>query len=319
MRSQDPSANSLSPLTADPRYLATFLGNFDSLTPENELKMLFTEPTEGTFDFAPADSLVSLAAANGKQVRGHTLIWSDELPAWLTNPLLPWSPGGLLDVMRQYITTVMQHYGRQIDTWDVVNEAFQDDGSYTQSVWYDVLGPSYIADAYAIAHQADPAAKLFYNDIGAEANNPKQQAILSMVNALRAQGVEIDGIGMENHTNAPGYPTDPQLEQTMSQYAQLGLRVEITEMDVETQGTAPADALTAQADAYRAAATACWDVAACDRFTTWGFSDAVSWVGAQQAADLFDTNFQPKPAFAAVDGALFRGAFAPPVPAAARH
>jgi len=296
--------------TSDGVYRQAFLDNFDSLTPENELKMETTEPQQGRFDFSAADSLVTIAVGAGKAVRGHALVYGDQLPAWVTHPLLPWTRAGLLDVMQTYIDTVMAHYRSRIDTYDVVNEGFNDDGTLRHNVWLDVIGPDYIEYAFRRARRADPKAKLMYNDIATETDGPKQRAILAMAADFRRRGVPIDGVGLQNHTNLRGYPSRDELKATMTRFAGVGLGVEITEMDVgtlEAPGTQAAR-LARQAQAYRQAATACWDIAACTRLTTWGVSDALSWIGTSQQPLLLDASYHPKPALAAVDAALHRGA-----------
>ena len=294
--------------TSDAVYRQAFLDNFDSLTPENELKMETTEPQQGHYDFSAADSLVSIAGRAGKVVRGHALVYGNQLPAWVTHPLLPWTRAGLLDVMHEYIDAVVAHYGSRIDTYDVVNEAFNDDGTLRHNVWLDVIGPDYIEHAFRWARQADPKAKLMYNDIAAESDGPKQRAILAMAQDFRRRGVPLDGVGLQNHTNLGGFPSRDALKVTMTRFAGVGLGVEITEMDVGTLGAPGTEAarLARQAEAYRQAATACWDIAACTRLTTWGVSDALSWIGSSQQPLLLDASFHPKPALAAVDAALHR-------------
>jgi endo-1,4-beta-xylanase len=295
-------------LFANPLYRGTWLQNFDSMTPENEMKFASTEPEEGRFNFSTADSMVDLAVANGKLVRGHTLVYGAQLAGWLTDRLLPWTRADLADAMRSFITTTVKHFAGRVGTWDVVNEAFNSDGTYQQNLWYKAIGPSYIADAFRFAHAADPSARLFYNDAGAEADGPKQRAVLAMVGSLKAQGVPIDGVGFESHMRVGAQLDGPALGATLARFARLGVAVEITEMDVPLRTWKPlgAEELAAQADTYRASATACWDVAACDRFTTWGIGDAVTWLGSEQAPLLFDRWYAAKPALSAVERVLHR-------------
>jgi len=309
LRSQNPAANPAFAITRDPRYAATFLKNFDSLTPENELKMEHIEPSPGRFTFAYADSLVAFATAHGKAVRGHALvITSSQLSRWLTKPRVPWTRNSLLAVMRRYITTVMNRYRGTIRTWDVVNEAFWDNGSYRQNIWYDVIGRDWIEQAFRIARAVDPRATLVYNDIASETSGAQQDAIYAMAKDFRNRGVPLDAIGLQNHTGLGGYADQLVLERTLARFASLGLGTEITEMDIVTQSGTGSEARKAsdQAIGYRNAATACWDIAGCTSLTTWGVSDAVTWVGGDQAPLLFDADFRPKPAFNAVQAALQR-------------
>lgn len=309
VRSQDPAANPLAQVTANPQYRTTFLASFDSLTPENELKMLYVEPRREDYTFGDADSLASFALSNNKAIRGHALVIGSQLPDWVTHPAIPWTRNTLLSVMQDYIATVMRHYAGQIHTWDVVNEAFNDDGSYRHNVWYDVIGPDYVEQAFRIAHAADPTATLFYNDIAAERSGLKQSAIYAMAADLRNRGVALNGIGLQNHTDLGGYPDRATIEDSIIRFAQLGLDVEITEMDVGTASAAgtPSERAAAQATAYAAAATACWDVAACRRLTVWGITDAVTWLGTEEAPLPFDVSLHPKPAYLALTHALHRG------------
>jgi endo-1,4-beta-xylanase len=213
--------------------------------------------------------------------------------------------------MRNYIETVMHRYASEVGIWDVVNEAFAADGSYEHNTFYNVIGPAYVEDAFRFAHAADPSGKLFYNDLGAEIDAPKARAILEMVSDFKHRGVPIDGVGLQDHTDVPGYPAQDGLEAMIHRFAALGVRIEITEMDVgilNAPGTLE-ERYREQANAYRADATACWDIAACDRLTTWGVYDGLTWIGSDQEPLLFDTNYQPKPAYFAVERALH---WAPP-------
>lgn len=300
------SAVRASDLFGNALYRNTWLDTFQSMTPENETELWALEPGSGDFQFATADAMVNLAIAHGKQVRGHALVWGNQLPLWLYPLLFPYTSSSLRSVMQSYIQTVIRNFGERVDTWDVVNEAFGSNGRYVHNLWFDTIGPSYIADAFRFAAAADPSAQLFYNDNGAETWGPKQQAILAMVRSLRAQGVPIDGVGFETHLPVGGSVDESAMEATFERFAALGVTVEITEMDVplSTSGPPTAPQLAGQAAVYRGAATACWDVAVCHSFTTWGFSDAVTWLGSATAPLLFNSAYDPKPALAAVEQAL---------------
>jgi endo-1,4-beta-xylanase len=298
-----------SALTDVPGYADALLAHFSSVTPENELKMNFVEPTQGQFDFQAADQVIDFAARHRLAIRGHVLVWGQALPDWVTDPRVPWTPSSLLAVMQTYIETVMSRYRHQISTWDVVNEAFNANGSPTRNIWYDVIGPSYIEDAFRIAHRVDPKAILFYNDWGLEWPGRKLQAVVALISRLRAEGVDVDGVGLQDHVSLESYPTQRQIQSSLETLAALGIRVEITEMTVSTlgfQGSA-AQAAALQAAVYHEHATACWDVAACERFTVWGVYDGLNYLGADAAPLLFNTHLRPKPALAAVETALHLG------------
>jgi endo-1,4-beta-xylanase len=331
----------LSALRGGDRYRDTFLREFDSMTPENELNMQTVQPRRGKFDFGAADELVRFARANGKTVHGHTLVWGQSLPLWLIDhgvtdklglrlppinlPPLPdplgrllgnpltlltgWRRDELLSIMQDHIRTVMRHFAGDIGEWDVVNEPLADDGTLAQTVWARFIGPDYVAQALRAAHATDPRAKLFINDFGVEYPGAKLDGFVKLVSDLLAQGVPLDGVGLQAHTHIAGYTDEPTLVSTMRRFQTMGLEVQITEMDVGTTSlldVARAGRLQRQALAYSAAARACNAVVACTRFTTWGFTDRVSWLGANALGLLFDGAYHPKPSFAAV-----RKAFAP--------
>ena len=331
----------LAALRSGGRYRATFLREFDSLTAENEMKMRALQPRRGKYDFAAADELVRFARRHGKAVRGHTLVWGQALPLWLIDhgaldriglrlppivlPTLPgplgrivgktttlltgWRRDELLAVMKDHIRTVMQRYRGDIAEWDVVNEPIAPDGGLEQTVWRRFIGPEYIEQALRTARTADPKAKLFINDFGVEGPGPKLEGLVRLARDLVARGVPLDGIGLQSHTHLLGYVDEATLKQTMRRFTRLGLEVQITEMDVATSSlldVVQPDRLQRQALAYGAAARACNAVARCTRMTTWGVTDAVSWLNPGEAGLLFDDGYQPKPAYEAV-----RAAFAP--------
>ena len=283
---------------ADAGYAAA-LTAFGSVTPENELKWESVEPDQGRFEFGQVDRIVGFAQRNGMAVRGHTLVWHLQNPGWL-NDL---SPAQLRRALADHIRTVMQHYAGRITEWDVVNEAVGDNGRPRPSLWLKKLGIGYIALAFRLAHQADPNAKLFYNDYGAEGKGLKADAVYALVATLRHARVPIDGIGLQAHVDTrppPGYA------QNVERFARLGLRVELTEMDVRTKSDA-APARAAQAEQYARLVDGCRP---CARFTVWGLDDADSWVpGAYPGfgqATLLDGDLRPKPAFDAFRRALLR-------------
>jgi endo-1,4-beta-xylanase len=330
----------LSALRGDSSYRDTFVREFDSLTPENELKMQALQPRRGQFDFAAADALVRFARRNHKTVRGHTLIWGQSLPLWLvdhgitgklglrlppiTLPLLSsplgrllsdtttlltgWRRDELLAVMKHHISTVMRHFAGDVSEWDVVNEPMAADGSLAPTVWQRFIGPDYIEQALRTAHAADPHAKLFINDFAVEGPGRKLDGLVTLARDLKARGVPLDGIGLQAHTNIVGYNDEATLARTMRRFADLGLQVQITEMDVGASllDVARPERMQRQALAYRAAARACNAILGCTRFTTWGFTDSVSWLAAAESALLFDAKYRVKPAYSAV-----RTAFAP--------
>ncbi|MGH2944196.1 MAG: endo-1,4-beta-xylanase, partial [Solirubrobacteraceae bacterium] len=328
----------LAELQRDALYRDTFLSDFDALTPENEMKMQALQPRRGRFDFAAADELVRFARRNGKRVRGHTLIWGQSLPLWLIDhgatdklglrlppivlPRLPdplgqlvgqtatlltgWRRDELLAIMRHHIRTVMRRYAGDVGVWDVVNEPIAEDGTLSPTVWRRFIGPDYVEQALRAARAADPRAKLFINDFAVEGPGRKLEGLVRLARDLVARNVPLDGIGLQMHTHIGGFYDQATLMRTMRRFTKLGLDVQVTEMDVGTSllDVARPDRLARQALAYGAAARACNAVAHCTGFTTWGFTDAVSWLGAGEAGLLFDGRYQPKPAYDAVHSAF---------------
>ncbi|WP_341538486.1 non-reducing end alpha-L-arabinofuranosidase family hydrolase [Streptacidiphilus pinicola] len=275
----------------DSTYSTILDREFNMITPENEMKWDTTEPSPGSFNFAPADAIVSHAAAHGQRMRGHTLVWHSQLPNWVKSIT---DPTTLRRVMDTHITTEMTHYKGRIYAWDVVNEAFADDGSgrHRSSLFQNVLGDGFIEEAFRTAHNADPAAKLCYNDYNIENwSDPKTQGVYRMVKDFKARGVPIDCVGFQSHFGAGGPPASFQT--TLSNLAALGVDVQITELDIAQASP------TTYADTVRD----CLGVARCTGITVWGIRDSDSWRTGENPL-LFDGNGNKKPAYDAVLSAL---------------
>ena len=284
----------------DPRYGATFAQYFDRATPENEFKMLWTQPSKGKFDFYAADGIVTTAASQGKKVRGHTLIYAAANPSWVDRSFPPWTRRSLLKVVRDHIATVVGRYKTRnpgvVSEWDVVNEPFVQSGARDSNVYQRVIGDDWIEQAFRAANAADPDALLYLNEFNADTPNARQAAVYALVSDFVRRGVPIDGVGLEMHLGADGvYPTLEELKNVMAQYASLGLRVEITELDVlrPVEG----DAELVQRAAYETAARACRESPNCTGVSVWGVADQYSWRGAWQTATLFDSNFAKKESY----------------------
>jgi endo-1,4-beta-xylanase len=290
-------------LLADQRYAAVLDTEFTGATPENEMKWDATEPARGTFRFAAADSIVGHARGKGMAVRGHTLVWHQQLPSYVSGIT---SATALRQAMNEHIAGVAGHYRGQLSYWDVVNEAFLDDGSRRGSVFQRVIGDSYIEEAFTAARRADPDAKLCYNDFSAEGINAKSTAIFNMVRDFRARGVPIDCVGFQSHFIVGQIPTD--LRANLQRFADLGVEVQVTELDVRMPTPPSAANLRTQASDYAKVIGACLAVARCSDITVWQISDRDSWIpgtfAGQGAALLFDENFARKSAYDAVLAAL---------------
>ena len=205
------------PNLSDPRLTAVAGKQFDMVTPGNEMKWDTTEPANGVFDFGPGDQIVAFARQHGDRVRGHNLVWHSQLPAWVS--ALP--ADQVRAAMETHISTEVSHYRGQIYAWDVVNEPFNEDGTLRQTVFYNAMGPGYLADAIRTAHAADPRAKLYLNDYNIEGINPKSDAMYNLVKSLKQQGVPIGGVGLESHFILGKVPTT--MLEKMSRFAALGV------------------------------------------------------------------------------------------------
>jgi endo-1,4-beta-xylanase len=291
-------------LAQEPAYGSELGTDFDSVTPEDAMKWAVVEPVQGQFNWAPADSIVDFATRHGQAVRGHTLVWYHSLPDWLTQG--SFTTDQLRTLLQQHITAEVSRYAGRVGAWDVVNEAVNADGSLRHSIWLDRLGPGYIADAFRWAHAADPAAKLYLNDYGAESANPKSNAVYALVRDLRAQGVPVDGVGFQTHALFSDQLAG--LTGTLRRFADLGVEVALTELDARMPLPADATRLATQAQVYRRAVNACLAVPRCVSVTVWGFTDAHSWIPAAYsgygAADLLDETLRAKPAYDTVHTAL---------------
>ncbi len=294
-------------LNDDPSYRQLFLQRFDGMTPEYEMKMTHVQPQRGVFNFAITDELVNFAEQNGKTIRGHTLVWHNSLPSWLTGRT--WTRDELIAVMQHHIATVVGRYKGRIQEWDVVNEALNDNGTWRSTIWFNVIGPDYVALAFEAAHAADPDARLFYNDFNADRMNSKSTAIYNMVLGLKNAGVPIHGVGMQAHQSTTYNSVQMSMEPVIERLGAIGIETQVTEMDVKVAAAShlsTADKLQLQADIYSAAATACQAQPTCTRFSVWGPTDKYTWLGSAEMPLLFDTNYQPKPSWYAVAAALGR-------------
>ena len=293
---------------ADPRYAAVFRRHFSYVTAEYEMKWDAIERVRGNNVFAAGDAIVASGQANGMQIKGHALIWHGSMPPWVE----ALSPADLRAAFEDHIRSVAEHYRGRVRAWDVVNEAIADDGSgLRNTVFRQKLGDDYIAEAFRLARQADPQALLFYNDFGGEGLGSKSDRIYELVQRLRAQGVPIDGVGLQMHITAASPPSVNDIAANMRRLAGLGLSVNISEMDVRVRdvpGTLPAR-LDVQKSVYHAIVAVCVAEPRCDAVTFWGFTDAHSWIDGQFGADdplLFDDQYGAKPAYYGVFDALLR-------------
>jgi len=297
------------------------LEQFNSLTPENAMKMGPIHPEENRYYWNDADSIVAFAQAHGLRVRGHCLCWHNQTPRWLFRDSAgnTVSKAILLQRLKDHITTVVNRYKGKVYAWDVVNEAIADDSAVylRNSTWYQICGEDFIAKAFEYAHAADPNALLFYNDYN-EINPVKREKIYKLVKSLKDNGVPIHGIGLQGHW-AINEPSPKQLDNTIKEFSELGLKVQITELDISVypkehnaRERKPADADTAftpekenkQIEVYKM----CFETFRKYRdvlsgVTFWNVSDRRSWLdnfpirGRKDYPLLFDRNLKPKKAY----------------------
>jgi endo-1,4-beta-xylanase len=290
-------------IAGDARYAETLAREFGSVTAENQMKMDAIQRARGVFDFGPADTIVAFAEANDMDVHGHTLVWAQELvdstPDWVETIT---DPAELRAVLDEHITTVVDHFEGRVASWDVVNEPLRGLGTTLyENHFHRVLGPGYLAEAFEIAHAADPTADLMLNEVGALFFEPKFEALLGLATELVDQGVPIHGVGLQGHFLTPGFPIDRSvIADRISAFVDLGLFVETTELDMGVGTDGPA-ARALQRQRYYDVVSACASVEGCRRITTWGFTDAHTWlddfIGPGTAPLLFDEHYERKPAY----------------------
>jgi endo-1,4-beta-xylanase len=291
----------------------------------NAMKPESLQPREGVFRFAQADKLVAFADRTGTRLRGHTLVWHNQTPAWFfedpDDPAKVASKALLLQRLKDHITTVASHFAGEVDTWDVVNEVVSDRSGLRTgdegSRWYEIAGPDYIEAAFRAARAADPNAKLAINDYNLESDRTKQDTMVELVKGMKERGVPVDVVGLQGHISLYG-PSVDDFRQAIERFSALGVKVQVTELDVSVyRGASEAkkdptpDLMAQQARRYAELFAMFREEAAAGRLdmvVLWGTADDDTWLdnfpvlGRPDAPLLFDRNLQAKPAFWAVAG-----------------
>jgi endo-1,4-beta-xylanase len=287
-------------LLGNSTYANIASSQFDSVTAENAMKWDSTEPSRGSFNYSGGDQLVDFAQANDQQVYGHTLVWHNQLPSWVSNG--GFNASTLTSIMNNHITNVVNHFENDVEYWDVVNEVFNEDGTMRGSVFQNTIGTSYVGTAFRTADAADPDAKLCINDYNIETDNAKSDGLYNLVSSLLSQGVPIDCVGFQTHLVLD--QNTSSFQSNMQRFADLGLELIITELDIRISTPADSSELQRQAQQYAGITQMCLEVSACSGITVWGISDRDSWVPGtfpgEGAACLYDDNYQPKPAYSAM-------------------
>jgi endo-1,4-beta-xylanase len=317
------SAVAVTPFRGEQTYQDTLRREFNIMVAENAFKWDSVHPARDTYNFSDTDALVDFAQANKMKMRGHTLVWHNQIPAWLTGG--GFSRDEVIAILKDHISTLAGRYKGRVWAWDVVNEAIDDSTHQlrTSSFWYQSIGPDYVKMAFEFAREADPDALLYYNDYSIEGMNPKSDAVYNMLGNLKNQGEPIDGVGWQMHV-VNGFRIQPQHQMNAMRFASIGLDLSITEMDVRINLPDSPAAQQQQALAYSDVINLCLTQPNCKALVMWGFTDKYSWIpGAVPGwgdALIFDSNYQPKPAYLSLQTVLEQGLdLSPKISAASRN
>ncbi len=289
----------------DPQYRDTAARHFNHASTWGETVWVNVEPQQGVFNLGPLDQVVGFAETHELSLKGITLVWHELLPAWMQALT---DPGEFRDAMEHHITTLVGGYAGRIHIWDVVNEAVQG-GGYRVTPFLQRLGPDYIADAFHMAHQADPTALLFYNDFGIEKPGANADFVYQMIVDLLAAGVPIHGVGFQVHdgvTSNWNLASESLVRQNLQRFVDLGLIVQLAEAE-SSLGFAVGNRrqeLLAQRETYHSMARVCLAIPECT-INFFGFTDGYFWpIFLNRDPLMFDANYAPKPAFFGVRDAL---------------
>ncbi|WP_437605764.1 endo-1,4-beta-xylanase [Sorangium sp. So ce834] len=300
----------------DANYKRVAAAEHDYVTAENEMKWDALEPNPGSFNYGAADNIVNWATSNGMKVKGHTLVWHNQLPGWVNS--LSGSTA-VEQAIRRHIENVMGHFKSKIKHWDVVNEAVitnSDTGvgnpRMRPSVFFNTMGERFLDFAFQVAREQDPEAKLYYNDYSIDALNDKADFVYNMVKGMVERGVPIDGVGFQMHIGPPNNEAGgPDVAANLKRFSDLGLEVLISEMDINRCG----GVVTAeeQLTYYHDIVAACFALPKCVAITFWGINDGRSWLnswsgalcnGQSSQSLLFNDQYQKKETYNKVLDAL---------------
>jgi endo-1,4-beta-xylanase len=289
-------------LKYEERYWTTAIAHFNSFTPEKVLKPEFIHPRPDKFDFNEVDRLMEFCAQRNIRLHGHTLIWYKALPHWMES--FKGDAAACEQMMKTHIQTVIGHCRSGVKSWDVVNEAFNDDGTLRKNVWLKKIGDSYIEKAFRFAAEADPGAQLFYNDYGLEHNGAKLQAVLKFMRSLRDKGVKVDGIGSQMHVSLLD-PGIDEINDAAKAVVNAGFMLHYSELDVTLGGNGMMSGKKLreqQRVRMKDIVSGYIALPQHARFgiTLWGVSDNDSWLSEVHFRAnplLFDKRYRRKPAF----------------------
>lgn len=299
-------------LISDADYEKIATQQFNSVTAENAFKAEYLAPLEGLYDFREADSIVAFAKRNNQRIHGHTLIWHQQIPNWIKEFNGNSNDWELL--FKNYIQTVVLHFKNKVTAWDVVNEAFNEDGTLRNSIWKEKLGSTYIEKAFRYVQEVDNNVLLFYNDYNLEFNTTKRNAVIQLLNNLRLKGVKVNGIGMQMHVSIVN-PELTQIANAIKQVADNHYQLHLSELDVSINPLAKdilftGDLASKQAALFAGIIHQYNQIDATYQYgiTFWGITDRYSWIRSYyNRIDfplLYDDNYLPKPAYCAIKNQL---------------
>ncbi len=297
-------------------YRNKIISQYNSITAENAMKFGKLHPSEDVFRWADADELVDFARTNGMRIHGHTLIWSAKNPKWVdayNGDKKAWKK-----LLKTHIQTVVKHFKGRVKSWDVVNEAFEDNGKLKKCVWLENIGPEYLELAFQYAHEADPKALLFFNDYGQEYGGRKMEAILKMVKDFKARKIPIHGLGLQMHVVVR--MSDNGLAKGIRMAASTGLLVHVSELEISVRYKKPKvfqmddELANLQAHKYKTVFEAFRSIPKKQQFgiTTWNVGDADAFRNGPYKNKnhdhpmLFDMYYRAKPAYYAIINAMSR-------------
>ena len=292
------------------------LKHFNAYVCENVMKQDATEPSKGVFTLSPAEVVVSAAEKEGKLMRGHTLVWHSQVPDWYftgsgANGVA--TKEELYANMKSHIDTVVGNFKGRVDSWDVVNECIEENGTLRNSKYLQIAGSDeYIANAFRWARAADPDAKLFINDYNIEYSGAKQNGMYNLVKKLLAEGVPIDGVGLQCHIGMT-YPAINEIQKAIQRFASLGVLVQVTELDMsvysndgEKEKSADDEVLIEQAYRYKQLFDIFeeeYKAGHLDMVMMWGLADKDTWLNDFPVAGranyplFFDHRLKAKPCY----------------------
>jgi endo-1,4-beta-xylanase len=280
------------------------LQHFNSFTPEREMKARFIHPKQDVFYFTEMDHLMAFCREHKIRLHGHTLIWHKDNAPWMDN--FSGNRSDWENMMKDHIQKIVSHCKSYVKSWDVVNEAFNDDGSLRQNIWLKNIGESYIEKAYQYAAEADSSAQLFYNDYSIEKDGPKLSAVLHYFQKAKTKGVKLHGIGMQMHVTLR-YPSQPELDDAVKRIAAEGYTIHYSELDVRLNEDhklfgSLKKVLALQKERVREIVAGYQKINRRQQFgiTLWGVSDNDSWLTEDKIRSrplLFDSRYRMKPAF----------------------